>query len=105
MVGLPLSCQQRRAFVDSSAYLALLDRDDRNHAVAVDILEWLADHRYRLYTTNVMLIECHALILSVLGTRFANRFLREITDSSTTIIRVRSGDEEQAKQILYRYED
>jgi predicted nucleic acid-binding protein len=92
-------------FTDSSAYLALQNRRDRHHSAATSIAQWLADRRYRLYTTNAMLIECHALTLSVLGSRQANHFLREIMQSSTVIVRVRANDEERARQILYTYED
>jgi hypothetical protein len=55
------------------------------------MLHRLAEQRYRLYTTNVMLIETHALILSVLGHRQAVQFLRESDQGSTTVIRVRQG--------------
>lgn len=105
MTGFPIPLQQRRVLTDSSAYLALLDRNDRNHAAAINILSWLADQRYRQYTTNVMLIECHALILSVLGNRPANQFLRQIMRSNTIIVRVRASDEQRAGHILDRYED
>lgn len=61
MADLPLPLRERRVFVDSSAYLALLDRDHVRHADAVAIVGDLADRRFRQYTTNVLLIECHAL--------------------------------------------
>jgi uncharacterized protein len=92
-------------YVDSSAYLAVLDRADRHHADAQSILAWLARERYRQYTTNVLLVECHALILSVRGSREANEFLRGIYRSNTTIIRARAGDEERAREILFCYAD
>ena len=38
MADLPLPLQRRRAFTDSSAYLALLDENDRNHAAAIRLL-------------------------------------------------------------------
>lgn len=104
-MSLPPSLRERRAFVDSSAYLALLDRADARHADAIAIVGYLADHRYRQYTTNVLLIESHALILSVLGNRAASRFVRDLERSSTTIIRVRARDEECAKEIIGRYAD
>lgn len=101
----PPSIRRWRAFTDTSAYLALLDRNDRNNQVANAALVWLAAERYRLYTTNAMLIESHALILSGMGNRVANRFLQDVMQSSTVIVRVRAGDEERAREILYRYED
>jgi predicted nucleic acid-binding protein len=105
MAFFPPTASRRRILVDSSAFLALRDRDDEHHAEAVAIFSRLAVGRYRLYTTNTMLIESHALILSVLGNRQASRFLQEIDQGSTTVIRVRQSDEERAKQILFRYTD
>jgi predicted nucleic acid-binding protein len=92
-------------FVDSSAYLALLDRRDEHHAHARIILARLIRGRYRQYTTNTVLIECPALILSVLGNRLAYEFLQEISRGNTTIIRVRESDEKRAMQVLGRYTD
>jgi predicted nucleic acid-binding protein len=100
-----LPLRERRVFVDSSVYLALLDEDDEHHIEAIQILRQLAQARYRQYTTNVLLIESHALILSVLGRSRAARFLRDMQESNTVVIRVRAADEERAKQILFQYDD
>lgn len=95
----------RRVLVDTSAYFALADTHDAHHAESRAILSDLLAARYRQFTTNVLLIECHALILSGLGIAPAARFLQNIRASSTTIIRVRAQDEERAEQILFRYTD
>lgn len=105
MVNLPLQFQRRKVLIDSSAYLALLSQNDRNHSGAVQILKWLADQGFRQYTTNTMLFESHALILSELGIRQASQFLKEIIQGNTTIIRIRSSDEEKAREILFKYTD
>src|SRR5438874_10389815 len=100
----PLPLRERRVFVDSSAYLALLDTDDEHHREAIAILQELAEARYRQFTTNVLLIESHALILSVLGRAQAAQFLTDMAESNTVVIRVRAADEERAKQILFQYQ-
>jgi predicted nucleic acid-binding protein len=99
----PLPLRERRVFVDSSAYLALLDTDDEHHREAIETLQELAAARYRQFTTNVLLIESHALILSVLGRDRASQFLRDMEESNTVVIRARAADEERAKQILFQY--
>jgi predicted nucleic acid-binding protein len=101
----PLPLRERRVFVDSSVYLALLDADDEHHLEATQILHQLAQARYRQFTTNVLLIESHALILSVLGRARAAQFLRDMEESNTVVLRVRAADEERAKQILFQYDD
>jgi uncharacterized protein len=105
-MSLPLPpLRERRVFVDSSVYLALLDEDDEHHRHATQILDQLANTRYRQFTTNVLLIESHALILSVLGRTRATQFLKDMAESKTVTIRVRAADEERAKQILFQYTD
>jgi predicted nucleic acid-binding protein len=105
MASFPPPLQQRRVLNDSSAYLALLDENDRHHQAAIAILTGLAQQRYRQYTTSAMLYEAHALILSELGYRQATQFLQSILQGNTTIIRIRAGDEARAREILFRYTD
>jgi predicted nucleic acid-binding protein len=100
-----LTLRERRVFVDSSVYLALLDTDDEHHRQATEILRQLAQERYRQFTTNVLLIESHALILSSLGRAQAAQFLKDMEESNTVVIRIRAADEERAKQILFQYTD
>ena len=100
-----LPARARRVFVDSSAYLALLDQDDAHHAEAVAILSHLADRRYRQFTTNVLIIETHALLLSCLGSAPAAQFLRDMRESNTVVVRVRAADEADGQQILFQYTD
>lgn len=56
----PLSLRDRRVFVDTSAYQALLDEDDDFHDEAVILVTYLAREHYRQFTTNILLIESHA---------------------------------------------
>ena len=100
-----LSLRQRRVFVDSAAYLALLDATDEHHPQATDTAGLLADARYRQFTTNAVVFEAHALILSELGIVAGVGFLRGIDASSTVVIRVRAADEARAKQIVFAYRD
>lgn len=100
-----LPAQARRVFVDSSAYLALLDQDDAHHTEAVAILSHLANRRYRQFTTNILIIETHALLMSCLGSAPAAQFLRDMRESNTVVVRVRAADEADGQQILFRYAD
>src|SRR2546426_12241530 len=95
-----LTLRERRVFVDSSAYLALLDTDDEHHREAIETLQELAHARYRQFTTNVLLIESHALILSVLGRAKAAQFLKDMQESNTVVLRAHASAEERAQQIL-----
>jgi predicted nucleic acid-binding protein len=99
------SARERHVFVDSSAYLALLAQDDEHHEEAIGLLDSLAARHYRQLTTKILLVEAHALILSTLGIKEGQAFLREMEESHTTVIRVRASDEERAREIIYRYGD
>jgi uncharacterized protein len=100
-----LPLRERRVFVDSAAYLALLDATDAHHSEATEVAALLAGARYRQFTTNAVAFEAHALILSELGIAVASDFLRAIDESNTVFIRVRASDEARAKQIVFAHRD
>jgi len=78
----------RRVLMDSSAYYALTTDRDPNHAAAYSILTRFARESPRLFTTNLIVAESHALLLARLGRTTAVRFLTELDRSSTVLIRV-----------------
>ncbi|MBI4506620.1 MAG: type II toxin-antitoxin system VapC family toxin [Chloroflexi bacterium] len=94
-----------RAFVDTSAYYALTDPRDGNHAPAHAIAARLATTRWQIITTNFILAETHALLLARLGRAIALRTLDAIERGATTIVRVSADDERRARAILRQYED
>ncbi len=54
-------------FVDTSALYALLDRNDRQHAAAARSWKALIEAREPLATTNYVVVETNALVLTRLG--------------------------------------
>lgn len=54
-------------FVDTSAFYALLDRDDANHGKAKKLWQTLLSEDRSLVTTNYVLVESFALIQHCLG--------------------------------------
>lgn len=59
-----LSLRQRRVFLNSAAYLALLDATHAHYVEATTVATLLADARYRQFTTNAVMFEAHALSLT-----------------------------------------
>lgn len=96
----------RAVFIDSGAYLAVADSHDAHHPTAEAVLDRLSSERWRLYTTNFVVAETHALVLARQGRWLASRVLHEI-DSSTglRIIRVSEADELHAREIIDQYDD
>lgn len=65
-------------FVDTSAFYALADRDDRSHQAAAEIFGRLRIDARQLATTNYVVIETAALLQRRLGQEAATRFLRDV---------------------------
>jgi len=97
--------QTRRTCVDTSAYFALLDHDDANHAQALTIRDRLIAASWRLFTTSFVLAETHALLLNRLSQALATRFLRDMEHSPTTLVWVTPADVQRAKAIISQYDD
>lgn len=99
------SLRERRAFVDTSAFHALTDSRDMHHTDANTLRARLIDEQWRLFTTNLVLAETHALVLARLGRSTALRVLQAIDSSNTTIVRVSTQDERRAREILVQFQD
>jgi len=67
-----------RAFIDTSAFYALLDRDDENHRRAKDAWAILLKNGNTLMTNNYVLVEAFALIQHRLGIEAVRGFQNDI---------------------------
>ena len=65
------------AFVDSSAIVALVDRDDTTHTAAVEAYRSLVADGYRLFTTNHVVVEVYDLLSGGVGAGRAFRCGRQ----------------------------
>ncbi len=94
-----------RVFVDTSAYFAASNRRDASHERATAPMEELVAARRRLYTSNFILAELHALLTRV-DRRVAAQVLVEVESSAlTTIVRVSARDEHRTREIVFGYTD
>jgi predicted nucleic acid-binding protein len=95
-----------RVFVDTSAYFAATNRREASHAPVSALMQALVEGRRRLVTTNFVLAELHALLLSRLDRRIAAQVLAEIDASALTRVeRVTARDERRAREIVFGYTD
>ncbi|NOX62333.1 MAG: type II toxin-antitoxin system VapC family toxin [Chloroflexi bacterium] len=67
-----------RVFIDTSAFLAVLDADDDNHRRARDYWQRILQERTVLVTTNYVLLETHALVQNRLGMEAVRVFAVDI---------------------------
>lgn len=93
------------ALVDASAYFALVGPRDASHQPAIAIARGLSNQRWSLFTTNYIVAETHALILTRLGRTMAFNFLQEMDKSATQLIRATPADDGRARQIIEQYTD
>ena len=91
--------------IDSSAFYAIVNRREVHHAEATEIFERLSRDEWRLFTSNFIIAEAHALILTRQGWDMGRRFLNQFESSKIGVIRVTEEDEQRAKEIIYRYSD
>ena len=66
------------AFVDTSAFYAILDRDDENHPAARKIWQTLLEGDEILITHNYAMVETFALVQQRLGLDAARTFQQQI---------------------------
>lgn len=90
----PASPQDPVALVDSSAIVALVDRNDRTHEAAVAAYRSLVDEGYRLFTTNFILAETVELLTNGPGPDIARQWLR---DHRLAVYHADEQDEQRAR--------
>jgi predicted nucleic acid-binding protein len=100
----PRSIAERRVWIDSSGFVALVNRRDRYYQRASDAVDALALGRYRLFTTEFFVVEAHASIIRSVGAGVARQFLRTGLDGITVVPTVED-DLVQARDIVFRHAD
>ena len=93
------------AFVDSSAYFAVVDSTDHNHEAALAISQRLRRARWRLFTSTYIVAETHALLLARLNRRIAAQYLDQMEQTNVRIVVVNAGDLRRAHAIIRQYDD
>ena len=67
-----------KVFVDTSAFYALMDRSDKNHAEAASLWTSLIENKTSLLTTSYVVIETVALLQNRLGFEAASLWYQDI---------------------------
>ncbi|MGI8644351.1 MAG: type II toxin-antitoxin system VapC family toxin [Thermomicrobiales bacterium] len=72
----PSNPEDLTIFIDSSALVALVDRDDAAHATMVEAYRQLVDEGYRMFTSNYVVTETFDLLMAGVGPAIARQWLR-----------------------------
>lgn len=91
--------QVRSCVVDTSAFFALADADDTNYRLAHDLLTLLVRARTRIFTTNYVIAETHALLLNRLHRFLAATFVKQIYASDTTVVYANQADRVTSRRV------
>lgn len=83
--------------VDSSAIVALVDRNDRVHEAAVAAYHTLVQEGFRLFTTNFIVAETVALLTDGPGPEIARQWLR---DHRLAVYHADEEDEQRARALV-----
>ena len=96
----------KELFVDTGAWVALADLDDRHHSRAAETFPTLLGEHQRLVTTNLVVAETYILLRLTLGHGPAIAFLDNL-ETSPRIERVYATPDldVDAEEILRRYRD
>jgi predicted nucleic acid-binding protein len=92
-------------FADTSGLFALAVRRDQRFAAAQELQRVFIAEGTQLLTTNFVLAELHALMLTRVGATEANELLAAIDQSRTLIVRADESDESRARDIIRRFGD
>ena len=98
----PGSIREASVFVDTSAFYALLDRDDQWHSKAEENFTALAREKRPLFTSNLVVAETYLLTLRFLGWQTARRWLAAL---DINLILQSEIDHKKAQTILDKYAD
>lgn len=93
-------------FVDTSAWIALVDKDDSHHKEAASSYPSLLKNHRNLITSNFVITETYIIILNELGHKLAIDFLEKLK-ASPRILKIYSNEdiEAEAEPILVKYSD
>ena len=93
-------------FVDSSAWIALADKDDSHHKQAASSYLPIFKNHKTLITSNLVVAETYIVLLKELGHKAAIEFLERIK-ASPRILKIFSNEniEAEAEGILAKYID
>ncbi len=105
MGGVPPTRLSVAVFIDSSAFFAYLNQQDDHYGEASLLIAKIAEDNVPLITTNFVVAETHALILSRLSQRAATEFLRDLGETNLPVLRAQANDEERARAIIFQYDD
>jgi uncharacterized protein len=99
----------KRVFIDTGGFVALLVAEDRMHVRAEELFTAASRERWKLLTTNAVVIETYSVLLARArdGRRAAIGFLDAIEAAGDALIveSIRADDEDGARAVVRAHTD
>lgn len=92
--------QPQSIFIDTSAFLAFIDRADINHIKSVRVFELLARHNFQVYTSNLIVVQTFSRLEKDLGFSLAKDFLKTILEGNIQVLHPTESDLKAAYRFL-----
>lgn len=81
-----MSLTSKKIFIESSLFLAFIDRANLNHVKAVGIFEFLGKQKFQVFTSNTVVLQTFNAIERDLGSTLANDFLQAMIETDIQIL-------------------
>jgi len=101
-----MAADERLVFIDASAWVAITNRKDRNHRLAVLIFRRLLGSSTRLVATNWTIYEALTIVKSRLGINQAEWLWDRLSARSVVdVIRIDESIERAGLELFWKYRD
>jgi predicted nucleic acid-binding protein len=94
-----------KVFIDTGAFLALTDEDDRYHTAAKSTYAELLQSQAQLLTSNFVLSETYTLVRFRVSHRAATQFMNFFDETGIRVLHVGRSIEQTGKAIFARHND
>lgn len=87
-----MSTNSKKIFIESSLFLAFIDRANLNHAKASKMLEFLGRNKYQVFTSSIVVLQTFNAIERDLGSTIAKDFLQAMIETNIQILHPSDSD-------------
>jgi predicted nucleic acid-binding protein len=82
----------QKVFIDTSLFIAFIDRSDRNHLASIALFEFLARQKYKLFTSSLVVSQTFTIAENRMGSTISTDFLQAVLESSIHILYPQESD-------------
>lgn len=92
MTGHMTSISSKKIFIESSYFLAFVDRVNPNHSRAVKVFEMLGKDKYQVFTSGMVVMQTFNALERDLGQTLARDFLQAMLETKIQVLYINDSD-------------